>query len=158
MKVYFSKFSWAFSYRTISRDLYVLPGSAYRSTNYVQSGKPVSHDKDVSTDVVIKMVDIDARNSELSDDSGRIMRLCPRMVWIQARLKQNLGWNLAVVWVVPVISTRFTGSVRTSSAVFGIWEQPGIPSRRAQKNCMRHEEPAVITTSQRLMGWNPLSV
>jgi hypothetical protein len=51
---------------------------AYRSIGRdVQSGKHVGLDQDISPDVVVMAVDIDARNSELIDDSnsGRIMRL-----------------------------------------------------------------------------------
>ena len=80
-----------------------------------------NHDQDVIPDAVI-VVGIDAWNSELTDDSGRIMRLC---------IEDDVNSGLPKA-------------------------QPGI--RRAQKNCMRHDKSAVITTLQRLMGLNSPSV
>ena len=44
----------------------------YCWTDYAQSGKP---DQDMSPDVVVIVVDINTRNSELTHDSGRVMRL-----------------------------------------------------------------------------------
>jgi len=75
-----------------------------------RGGKPIGHDKDTSRDMGVMMVNVDARNAELADDSGRIMRLCTveplithtpsvdgPMVCVMGGYESSLGVNLGSV-------------------------------------------------------------